>query len=92
MTLEHVVGMRRAAAMWTHWGRDDVDGVVEVLAELPDKLSSEAMGVVCGLLNLGRHMVSAARQGHDQAYLAEVLALAAADEVEGDVLEGWLDA
>lgn len=69
---------RRAAALWTHWDRDDDAGVNAVLDELD---SPEAVQhLVFGLLLLGDNMIRAARVGQDRAHLARVLAAAAVDE------------
>lgn len=70
---------RRAAAIWTHWDRNDTDGIDAVLEEVEG--SAAMRRLVFGLLLLGDNMILAGRDGQDRAHLARVLAAAAVDEV-----------
>lgn len=69
---------RRAAALWTHWDRDDDAGIRAVLDELDTPKAVQHL--VFGLLLLGDNMIRAARDGQDREHLARVLAAAAVDE------------
>lgn len=69
---------RRAAAIWTHWDRNDDAGINAVLEELDD--ADDMRRLVFGLLLLGDNMIRAGRDGRDREYLTRVLAAASVDE------------
>jgi hypothetical protein len=80
---------RQAAALWTHWNRDDEDGVDAVL----DEVSSGHRGSLCdlrwmnfalALLNLGGNLVKAAAEGRETEHLAYVLRASSVDETTGE--------
>lgn len=84
ITPEHVQASRRAAALWAHWQRGDIEGIVTVTEELDAGDGRGIMHLICALLNLGDNMVKAARDGQDAEHLDYVLRVAAADESTGD--------
>jgi hypothetical protein len=69
---------RRAAAIWTHWDRNDDAGIKAVLEELDG--ADAVRRLVFGLLLLGDNMIRAAKAGEDREHLAGVLAAASVDE------------
>lgn len=69
---------RRAAAIWTHWDRNDDAGIKAVLEELDG--ADAVRRLVFGLLLLGDNMIRAAKAGRDREHLARVLAAASVDE------------
>jgi hypothetical protein len=71
---------RRAAALFTHWRRDDNEGVLAVLRETEHGTDPEIIRLVCGLLDVGASLIQAAREGAEDDYLAYVLREAALDE------------
>lgn len=75
---------RRAAALYRHWLRDDVDGVLELINETTDDQDSPdpVTSLVCCLLDVGQNLILAAREGQEIEYLDYVLAAASLDEVK----------
>jgi hypothetical protein len=75
---------RRAAALIRHWQRDDIDGVLALLAEM-DHAESESpepmTSLICALLDITENLIKAARDGNEDTYLDYVLGAASIDEV-----------
>ncbi|GIH95402.1 hypothetical protein ACFFMN_22830 [Planobispora siamensis] len=77
------VACRRAAVLFRHWGRDDVDGVMAVLEEADLLPHESAVNLVLGLLTVGGQMaVAATHGGADEVdrYLDQTVVAAALDE------------
>ena len=74
---------RRAAALHAHWMRkdSDADGEVAIFREM--ETETDWVNLVCALLNMSGGLVSAARDGREEAYVAYVLREAMLDEVAG---------
>ena len=86
---EMIEATRQAAALWTHWDRDDREGTQAVLDEVSgDDKGSQCdarwMNFALAVLYLGQQMVKAAREGREGEHLAYVLRASSVDEATGE--------
>jgi hypothetical protein len=75
---------RRAAALFQHWRRDDLDGVYTILDEIDFHDDLEITKLIAAFMDIGSNAILAARDGNEDRYLDGVLSAAALDEVLGE--------
>lgn len=86
---EMIEATRRAAALWTHWQRDDTEGALAILDEVGEAIEDfgadyQWRNFALALLYLGEQMVKAAREGREAEHLAYVLAASSVGEATGE--------